>query len=216
MATTINHGSLKERGTLIRQRMLGFAAAMALAGLMCSLGCSRGPKTPDWNPNKAADACMQEYDTDRDGFLDKTEIAASASLKGAARNLDTDGDKKLSRDEIFERIATYQAIDLNMQALVEVTVKNQKLLDAEIEFVPEDFLASFIEPAFGSSDPELGVANMTSEGAPFDSVHVGLYRVKITSPSAQVRKEYNEETTLGCEVSPVMAPGTHRFDVKIK
>ena len=152
---------------MIRQRRFGLALAMALAGLICSLGCSRGPKTPDWNPDVAADACMQQYDTDSDGFLDKTEILASPSLKGAARNLDTDGDKKLSRDEIFERIETYQEINVNMQALVEVYVKNQKLLDAEIEFVPEDFLAGFIEPAFGSSDRELGVANMTREPAAF-------------------------------------------------
>ena len=40
------------------------------------------------------------------------------------------------------------------------------------------------------------MANMTTQGATFDSVHVGLYHVKITSPTVEVRKEYNEETTL--------------------
>jgi len=211
----------KEPGTLTGQQMFGFSVALAFAGLMCSLGCSRRPKTPDWNPNSAADACMEQYDSDSDGFLDKKELAVSPPLNGAARYLDLDGDKKLSREEIFTRIETYQRVNVNMQALVEVTVKNRKLLDAEIEFIPEDFLTGFISPASGKIESTIGMANMTSEGARYsDSVHVGLYRVKITSPSVQIRKEYNEETILGCEVSPVMIPGSdssiHRFEVKVE
>lgn len=190
-----------------------------LSGICLIAGCARGPKTPDWNPDVAADACLTQYDTNRDGFLNQAELDASPPLKHAASYLDTDQDKQLSREEILERIRTYQDVNVNMQALVEVTVRGQKLTDAEIEFVPEEFLAGFIETATGTMDKAIGLANMTSKGAPFDAVHVGLYRVKITSPSVTVKKEYNEETTLGCEVSPVMGPGlggTHKFEVKIE
>ena len=95
--------------------------------------------------------------------LGKKGITALSPLQGAAGNLDTDRDKKLSHPEIFQRIRKYQAMNVNTQALVEVQVKNQRLLDAEIEFEPEDFLADIITTAFGLLDPRFGITNMTTD-----------------------------------------------------
>ena len=40
----------------------------------------------------------------------------------------------------------------------------------------------------------------------FFGVRAGMYRVEITSPSIKIGKKYNEETTLGVEVSPFTNP----------
>jgi hypothetical protein len=197
-------------------RSLGVAAILVAVS-----GCfgPEGMKTPEWNPDMAADSCMQQYDKDSDGFLDKKELGASPPLTVASPYLDTDNDKKLSRDEILARIKVYQENKVNKQTLVTVTVNGQPLMDAEVEFVPEDFLAEFIGPAHGSVvEGTPGLITMSSEGM-LDMVQVGLYRVKVTSPTANVRPEYNEDTTLGIEVSPVTTPGqegTHRFAVRLK
>ncbi|MFO0911993.1 MAG: hypothetical protein U0795_03475 [Pirellulales bacterium] len=197
-------------GELFTKRA-GWGGWIGLAGLLMSIAGCFGPKampTPVWNPDVAADNCMKQYDTDSDGSLNKKELAASPGLNAAVSYLDADGDKKLSREEIRARIQLYQETKVNKQQLCRVTIGETPVMDAEVEFVPEDFLKEFIVPARGSVPPgsQDGIVIMSSEGLP-DAVQVGLYKVKITSPSMKIPPQYNEETTLGYEVSPVTIQG---------
>ncbi len=153
---------------------------------------------------------MEHCDEVSDGLLTPTELKNAPGLAYAFRQLDTDGDRKLSRDEVRQRFQDYLDLKMGYQGFnCYVLLKNgQPLRDAHIKLIPEPFLEGFIEPAEGEIvDDRNGMAEVSTpndEGV--SGVRCGMYRVEITSPSIRIGKKYNEETILGVEISPLANP----------
>ena len=118
-------------------------------------------------------ACMEQLDGDGDGFLTKKEMESAPGLLFAAADLDIDPkDDKLSRAEILARFQLYVELNVGFQALSPKVVfpNGRPVEDAEIEMVPEPFMADYIETATGSViDVDTGDRGMV-RGYGFSSV----------------------------------------------
>ena len=55
-------------------------------------------------------------------------------------------------------------------------------------------------------DDMTGLAAFDIPGDDFGGVRPGMYRIAITSPDVKIPAKYNDETTLGIEVSPFTNP----------
>jgi hypothetical protein len=157
-----------------------------------------------------ADAAMELNDKNRDGVLDKGELAAAPGLQAAAvaegGSADRNGDGKLSRDEIRERIAYYQETAQGMQSQgIEVHLGGQKVAGALVEISPEPFLAGVLKPAKATTRED-GWALPGVEGIDIPGVapgiQPGMYRIVVTG-SSQIPLKYTamETTPLGLEVA---------------
>jgi hypothetical protein len=172
-------------------------------------GCFGGPKgvaPPDWDPDGMADAAIELNDKNGDGILDEQELAAAPGLKAAAEaeggSADLNNDGKLTRDEIRDRIAYYEETATGYEiASMELHLGRQRnpLSGATVQLVPEPFLAGVLEEATATTRDD-GFVLPTIPGLGFDGVRPGMYRIKVTHPSAQIPPKYNENTVLGIEL----------------
>lgn len=179
-------------------------------GLAVALsGCPDGGGTitaPKLDPAAAAAAAVQEYDSDSDGFIDKTE--AKASVLDPAAGWDADGDKKISEDEIRERLDRYEKLSPGIQSMTcTVRYRGRPLADADVVFEPEAFLGGAVEVGTGTTDIE-GVAEMVAQEVVKNNpthrgIRASLYKVRITHPEVELPAKYNDETTLFFELSPM-------------
>jgi len=181
-----------------------FGVLLMFSGLV---GCGNsGPPAvvPDLPDSSAADKAMELYDTNHDGFLDANELEKVPGLKAAIKQVDTDHDGKISKQEIADRIKFWA--DLGMGRLstkCRVTKNGKPLAGAKVVFVPEKFLGGTIQSGSGTTSA-LGYADVASPYAPDASVQglsPAFYRVEITKDGEQIPAKYNTETTLGAEIS---------------
>ena len=188
----------------IGRRRLLVAALIVVAG-----GCSAAPSrvsAPDWDPDESADQAIADLDKDGDGLLSMEELSAAPGLKYCVEELDTDRDKKLSREEIYARIKLYQDMRGGLASFTcKVTLNGRPLGNATVRLVPEPFLGDVIEPAVGTTTRS-GHAQPTAESADVAATRIGMYRVEITSPDVDIPVRYNTQTTLGVEVAAVTDP----------
>ena len=70
------------------------------------VGCDRPPKrlVPPTIPADAAQKGLELYDTNKNGFLDGAELDKAPALKSAMKELDKNGDGKISAEELDARI----------------------------------------------------------------------------------------------------------------
>ena len=185
-------------------------------------GCSRfpkGPDRPDWSPDQSAAEAMKLYDSNSDGFVDKTEVKASPGLEDAFERVDKDSDKKLSQQEIADRIRYYStAATTILTGSTEVTLNGRPLSDATVVFEPEPFLGPAFKECRGVTD-SFGVASVSGHDAKFPGIYLGFYRVRITkevSGRESIPAKYNTDTSLGYEGAddiPMVSHGI-RFTLK--
>lgn len=190
---------------------------MLLLGLSVIAGCSASKgrvEAPELDPEKMADGAMQLCDANSDGVLSASELSASPALKFAKDDIDTDGDGKISRDELVERFNIYvdtavglQGITLNVR---KGSVNGDGLMGATVKLVPEPFMAEFIEEAVGEViDPSTGLVEIMTL-PPDPGVRVGMYRVEIESEDFKVPTKYNTNTIYGIEVPPITSAATSK------
>lgn len=180
----------------------------ACATFVLVTGCG-GPSridAPDWAPEDMADAAIELNDKNGDGILDQGELAAAPGLQAAAvaegGSADRNGDGKLSRDEIRDRIAWYQQTMQGMQRSgFEVHLGGRRLGGASVELTPEPFLADVLKPARGTTRDD-GWVLPTAEGFDVEGVQPGMYRVVVTGP-AQIPAKYTsgDTTPWGLEIT---------------
>lgn len=208
---------------LLRAFLVAVACPTLLGGCSYSLPALKPPK---FDPDTASVAAMEQYDTNADGEIDKTELKSAPGLNYALESIDENGDKAITPDEISQMIEDKwlnQTAGV-MRVSVEVYLNRKPLYGATVLFEPEEFLGDVIYPATGETgDDGFGSVSIASENMPHENVRSGvlpgLYKVRISKEvngKELVPKKYNTETTLGIEVAaraPYM-PGPARFDLK--
>lgn len=176
-----------------------FGAALAMIG-----GCSGGPArvaAPDWDPAGIAESIVADLDKNSDGAVDAEELKEAPGLAAGARFVDADNDGKLTAEEIETRFDKYVALKIGLRGKTfRITYKGRPVANAEVRFIPEDFLMGTIEPATGTTDDN-GVVSPIAEGKD-RGMRVGYYRVQIVSGGATIPDAYRTEASpLGADVS---------------
>jgi len=182
-------------------------------GLIISTGCS-GPATviaPDYSPAATATAAFSEYDKNNDGKLDEKELESCPALKSSLAQLDKDGDKAISKDELIASLGEFARSKVSlMTARCNVTREGQPLANAEVKFIPEKFHGTAIKPAAGKSNQQ-GVVELRCEGNTLPGLSLGFYRVEISlkdeAGQETIPASFNSQTTLGQIVTSQMRGG---------
>jgi hypothetical protein len=176
--------------------------------LVVVAGCEnhRRLKVPEISPKEASERALAEYDRNGDGFLEPKELERSPALKSCWKAWDTDGDGRLSAQEIADRLAVYQASHLAVITVrCKVTLDEQPLVGATVTFTPEAFLGPAIQPASGITDAN-GFARLERPGKKLPGMNCGLYRIEVSKRDADgketVPASYNTRTALGQEIGP--------------
>jgi hypothetical protein len=182
--------------------------AMAGAAMLLLAGCFGGPSRvrPDSVAGDAPQKAMDLYDTDHDGFIDGAELDKVPGLKAALKQVDTNGDGKISREEIAARIQFWKDSGFGRTTIsVPVRHNGAPLPGAKVRLVPESFLGSTLPTGEGTTN-DRGVAMVTAPprnaGDP-PGLSPGFYRLEITKEGENIPAKYNTATTLGLEVGPM-------------
>lgn len=164
--------------------------------------CSSGAVVSQINSAKAASGAMAELDTNKDGLLESGELQACPGLLSAIKYYDTNGDKKLSEEELrtrFQGLIDTQVGQVSFDLIIQLN--DQPLSGATVKMIPCNFLKDYLKPAEAVTDGG-GMASMRI--TPSDPVvYYGIYSVevsKLMNGKETIPTRFNTKTTLGCEV----------------
>jgi hypothetical protein len=191
-----------------------FAALAPLAGALAAVafaGCSRGPEridVPSFEPNALARDILEKLDRNLDGILDATELRLSPGLNASVGVFDSDGDKKLSADELAGQFEKWLQERTGLISLrCEVHLRGRPLPNATVRFVPEPFFEGVVPQASGITDA-MGMTELSCDAEQLPpalksmrAIKPGVYRVEVTHPQASLPAKYNTGTILGRTVS---------------
>ena len=190
-----------------------FALPIFYVGIFALWGCSNRPSRihpPDIDAAAAGRGAIEQYDTNKDGFISGPELEKAGSIRAALKQLDTNGDGKVSAEEVTARVQTWQDTKFGRLA-VGCTVRHQgrPLAGATVTFVPEKFLGEEIQAGSGTTNSK-GMAAVSLYGVTPPGMACGLYRVEISKKEGDreiIPAMYNTETVLGEEVASDSAIG---------
>lgn len=172
---------------------------------MLLAGCSNKPARvtiPDWDPAGFAGTILEKLDKNGNELVDKVELAEAPGLAFGARFIDTDGDYRLSREELVDRFTLYRERRVGMTSYeLRISHNGRPLVGAEVRLAPEFFLSDILESATGTTNKQ-GTVRPSIAGQPTALVRVGYYRVEVTSPNVKLPAKFNSATTVGVELSP--------------
>lgn len=188
---------------------------------LAAMGCDSTPPpvpVPPINPSAVGAAAIKQYDKNGDGKLDGAELDSLPAVKSNLARYDKNGDKAVAADEIAARLQGLLDSQIGLMSFqCIVTLDGKPLEGATIELIPEDCMGGSVDPAKGTTGPPQGMAVLAiaddklpedMRGKNFKSVRVGLYKIKITHPTAALPAKYNTATTLGQDIAPdVIATG---------
>lgn len=201
-------------------RFIAFSGILVLVAVV-SAGCwGRGPSrvvAPEINPGAAAAAAMEQYDTNKDGKIEGTELDAAPGLKAALSRMNPGG-KSVDAAQIAARIQKWKDSRVGRTSVAcTVTRKGRPLASAKVTLVPEKFLGQNLPICTGVSDESGSCSISAPTTGPNDppGVPPGIYLVQITKDGDNIPERYNTKTTLGMEVA-LDAEGMeagYRFDL---
>ncbi|TWU26089.1 EF-hand domain-containing protein [Bythopirellula polymerisocia] len=127
---------------------------MALVfGAVTILGCYGRPgavEVPHIDADSAAEDALSKYDTNGDSKLSKDELKNCPSLLSAIGSFDKNNDKSIDKEELTDRLAMWTNSGLGVSNLAcRVFFKGRPLSGANVELIPEDFLHDVVKPAKG-------------------------------------------------------------------
>ena len=181
-----------------------FGGLLLFSGLT---GCGTSTPSrvmPDLPDPSAAHKAMELYDTNHDDFLDAKELEQVPGLKAAIKQVDTDHDKKISEQEIAQRIKSWADSHIGRTPVACRVMHNGKpLAGAKVVFVPEKFLGGTLQSGSGTTSVTgyAGVSSPYAADPLIKGLSPGFYRVEITKDGEKIPPKYNSETTLGAEVA---------------
>ncbi len=213
-------GCLCFQGNLFRRVTL--FASLAVICLLSLGGCSRGPAAihiPEVDPAEASKQAMEIYDTDHNGVLSDTELAACPGILHHLQLYDKDGNGSVSQEEIEEQLRALVSSQIGVTSLrIQVRMNGRSLPGAQVKLVPEKYLGDDVKVAWGTTNAR-GTATMDirDEDSPQSEqgllgVHYGTYKVEVTHPEISIPEKYNTHTTLGYETEK----GNPSFVVELK
>ena len=171
------------------------------------VGCNsqKTLKNPKVDPLAAAAMAMKAYDSDSDGKISAAE--AKRTALDPKNGWDSNGDGGIDETEIVNRLTTYDAMKPGLQMNITCTViyNRKPLVGAEVVYEPEPFLGGSVPVATGTTDED-GIATMVAKeiaDPSLQGMYTGLYLVRITHPDVEVAANYNTETELFVELSPM-------------
>jgi hypothetical protein len=179
---------------------------LPLLTLSCLLaGCASNPSNFKEAPPAAYDAAaiaqaaMRDYDKDKNGSLEGSELDACPALKAALSALDRNHDGKISVEELKQRIEEF-AQRGNVPVVCTVRLDGQPLEGATVTFEPEPFMGDSAKRVAGTTDRNGMCRAYQADGATYTQLAPGFYRVRITKEGSGLPGRYNTQTTLGIEV----------------
>jgi hypothetical protein len=174
--------------------------------LILLVGCDSPPPAvyPDKPDANAAANALTAHDTNKDGQLDAAELEKTPGLKAGLALTDSNGDKKLSADEISARLQKWAGDTQGRLSIsLVVTRQGKPLTDASIKLIPETFLGTGLKAASGTTDSTgNAICSITENGESVPGVSPGYYKVEITTADNSLPAIFNTATTLGMEVAP--------------
>jgi hypothetical protein len=119
-------------------------------------GCgfsSASMEMPEWDPATAADRALTEYDSNGDRKLARDELKKCPGLLSSIKDFDQDADGSISGEELKSKL---QEILGSGPALVElacvVTRSGRPVEGATVKMVPEPFMGETFQPATGVTE----------------------------------------------------------------
>lgn len=180
---------------------------VGLIGVVVAAGCTSkntGPReapVPKYDPDAITQAVLAEFDKNRDNVLDATELRACPALYGAMTAIDTNGDRRLSADEIRKRIEAYAAVPTGSIPVTCIfRMEGRPLVGATVTFDPEPCMGSALKPAVGTTDEQGQCTEYQIDGQAYRGLPAGLYRIRVTKEGAAIAPRFNTQTTIGHEV----------------
>jgi len=144
------------------------------------VGCSKTSMPEKYEPERAAEAAIEAYDTNQDGQIDAEEMAACAALESSLERIDTNQDGVLDADEISARIASYDNMSKYIVAETVVEDKKRPVSGAEITFEMEEFVGEGL-PRFVGTTGIAGIVLPDSDPPGLLGFPLGFYRVTVVA-----------------------------------
>ena len=186
--------------------------ALSAAGmLLVATGCGIGPVAippVNVNINRVAAELLAEYDSNKNGALSRSELAAMPPLAECLSRCRRNGNDEITEDELR---ATLKRIFDPRTAVVSASCvvrrNGQPFAGAEVRFVPLPIFKDVLPVGSGVTDVN-GYAMIAAAAKDLPSaapkvalMTPGLYLVEVTHPSVQIPEKYNRQTVLGKEIS---------------
>jgi hypothetical protein len=178
----------KAKGERLRKNPIILSPFTFILLTFCSAaGCWGGPtpvSAPSLSPQAAAQAAMAEYDVNRDGFLDAQELVRCPALAHGLKALDKNGDKRISADELAERLEAFAASNVGLVGIpCSVQLDGKPLEGAKVTLRPEKFMGESFKPASGVSDHK-GHVLLRTEGQDLPGAHWGYFQLEVWKTDA--------------------------------
>jgi hypothetical protein len=145
-------------------------------------------------PGEAAAKVMDLHDANKDGKLDKRELAVASSLTGSLRHIDANRNGAIDLAEMQSRFAAHDNMPDLASFDVQIVANRAPLAGAEVTFTPEPFMGEG-KQSYAGVTAENGVCGLRGQVANVPGVPVGFYQAKIIHGPSGV------DVTHGCEVA---------------
>jgi len=200
------------------QKQIGFRLGFSFVGMVAIAvsGCGRGTVRPMEIASDAGTQAVAKFDANKDGVLDYRELARAPGLQAGLAKIKKLGGRHaepsekqllgatITAEEIDARIKQWKAHGTGRIAVnCRVMKSGRPLANAEVKFVPEEFLGPGLSTGTGTTDAN-GNAKVSQpsrgSGDPANGMSPGFYRVEITKGN-EIPAQYNTATILGQEVA---------------
>jgi hypothetical protein len=176
--------------------------------LLACTACNQHPSAvvPPPFANDAGKVAIEQYDANSDGLIGGEELTKVPGLKSALARVDTNGDKKISPDEIDQRVESWRQARTGIMAVrLYFKMDGQPLPGAQITLVPEEFLGGAIKPATATTNDAGQAIPYVSQKPEEQGVQPGFYKIEVSKKIGDkelIPARYNSATELGMEAGP--------------
>jgi hypothetical protein len=182
--------------------------------IVSTAGCDRVPriKQPAMNAAHVAKAALAMYDSNGDGKISGDELNKCPPLKAGRRDLDPKGEG-ITAKTIEDLVTHWKETKIGRVPFkCSVTHNKKPLADAIVKFVPEAFLGTDFQAAFGKTDAK-GIADVSIPNVTPTGLALGFYRVEITKDGETIPPKFNAETMLGVSLTHAFSGFGAGFDL---
>jgi hypothetical protein len=195
----------------IARRVALFGRLCAAGAILAASGCGSGAAaipSVKVNIDRVVADLLSEYDTNKNGALSRSELAAVPALAECLSRCRRNGNDEVAADNLkatLQRVFDPRTAVLSASCVVRRN--GQPLAGANVRFVPLPVFKESLPVGSGVTDVN-GFAMIAAAPEDLPSVAPkvalmtpGLYLVEVTHPTVQIPDKYNRQTVLGKEIS---------------